>query len=151
MKLENTLVIVADLGELKAFSIEKHEGTVRNEMKSSHSLKLINAESFFKGRKKLGEVLSDSAGRVEQGLRHDTLDRPQLMIEREKRNIKEIADDIEEIVKETKPQQLFLAFPKEHNRELINELGEKSKAILTKNVASDLVKIEKDKLLTHFE
>ncbi len=147
MELENTILIVADLGELKAFSIEKHEGTFRNEMKISYSLKLINDENFLKGRKKLGEDLSDSAGRFQ----HGTLEKHHLISEREKRTIKEIAHDIEVIVKETKPKQLFLAFPKEHNHELTNELGQESKAVLTKNVASDLVKTEKEKLLTHFE
>ncbi len=147
MKLENTIVIVADLGELKAFSIEKHEGTVRNEMKISYSLKLINDENFLRGRIKLGEDVSDSAGRFQKGI----LEKHHLQSEREKRTLKEIAHDIEVIVKETKPEQLFLAFPKEHNHELTNELSQETKAVLTKNVASDLVKTEKEKLLTYFE
>lgn len=147
MKLKNTLVIVADLGELKAFNIKQHEGINGNEIKISYSLELINDENFIEGRKKLSETLSDNSGRFG----HDTLEEHDLKIEIENRTIKEIAQDVENIVKSIKPKELFLAFPKEHNRELTNELGEHTKAILTKNIASDLVKTDKDKILSFFE
>jgi hypothetical protein len=147
MKLENTLIIVANLGELKAFNIKKHEAIVGNELKISHSLEVVNNEDFIEGRKKLSETLSDDSGRFG----NDTLEDHDLKIEIENRIIREIAQDIENIIKNIKPKQLFLAFPKEHNRELANELGDQTKAILTKNLASDLVKIDKDKILSFFE
>ena len=147
MALENTIIIVADLGELKAYSIEKHEGVVENEMKVSHSLKLINNENFINGRKKSGELLSDKGGNFE----NQTFEEHNQQTEREKRTIKEIAEDIEMIVKETNPRELFLAFPKEHNNELTNILGQETKAVLAKNVASDLVKTKQDKLLEYFQ
>ncbi|MDD5359155.1 MAG: host attachment protein [Sulfurovaceae bacterium] len=147
MKLENTLIIVANLGELKAFNIKKHEAIVGNELKISHSLEVINNEDFIEGRKKLSETLSDDSGQFVNG----TLEDHDLKLEIENRIIREIARDIENIVKSIKPKQLFLAFPKEHNRELANELGDQTKAILTKNLASDLVKTDKDKILSFFE
>lgn len=147
MKLENTMIIVADLGELKAFKVEEHKGTVRNQMKISHSLKLITDEDFISGRKKLGEVMSDSGGNFVG----DTLEGENVQIEREKRTIKDIAQDIDMIVKEMQPEQVFLAFPKEHNHELTDKLAQETKAVLVKNVASDLVKTNKEKLLSHFE
>ena len=147
MTLENTIIIVADLGELKAFKVEEHKGTVRNQMKISHSLKLINDENFISGRKKLGEVMSDSSGNFVG----DTLEGQNVKTERENRTIKDIAQDIDMIVKEMQPQQVFLAFPKEHNHELTDKLAQETKAVLVKNVASDLVKTNKEKLLSHFE
>jgi len=147
MTLENTIIIVADLGELKAFKVEEHEGTVRNEMKISHSLKLINDENFISGRKKSSQVVSDRSGNFEGG----TLENHNSTTERENRTIKDIAEDIDMIVKEMQPQQVFLAFPKEHNHELSNKLAQETKAVLTKNVAADLVKTDKEKLLSHFE
>jgi hypothetical protein len=147
MTLENTMVIAADLGELKAYKVEKHEGVVENEMKISHSLKLINDENFINGRKKSGELLSDKGGNFE----HQTFEDHNIQTEREKRTIKDIAQDIEMIVKEIQPKQLFLAFPKEHNHELSDKLGQETKAVLVKNVAADLVKTNKEKLLSHFE
>ncbi len=147
MTLENTIIIVADLGELKAFKVEEHKGTVRNQMKISHSLELINDEVFISGRKKLGETVSDSSGNFEKG----TLEDHNLKTEKENRTIKDIAQDIDMIVKEMQPQQVFLAFPKEHNHELTDKLSQETKAVLVKNVAADLVKTNKEKLLSHFE
>jgi RNase H-fold protein (predicted Holliday junction resolvase) len=116
-------------------------------MKISHSLKLINDENFISGRKKLGEVVSDSSGNFVG----DTLEGQNVKTERENRTIKDIAQDIDRIVKEMQPQQVFLAFPKEHNHELTDKLTQETKAVLVKNVASDLVKTNKEKLLSHFE
>lgn len=147
MKLENTLIIVANLGELKAFNVKKYEAIMGNELKTSYSLEVINDENFIEGRKKLSETLSDDSGRFG----NDTLEDHDLKIEIENRIIREIAQDIENIIKNLKPKQLFLAFPKEHNRELTNELGELTNAILTKNITSDLVKTDKDKILSFFE
>lgn len=147
MKLENTLIIVANLGELKAFNVERHEAIVGNEMKISHSLEVINNENFIEGKKKLSEILSDSSGRFV----NDTLEDHDLKIEIENRIMREIAQDIENIIKNIRPKQLFLAFPKEHNHELINELGDETKAVLVKNITSDLVKTDKEKILSFFE
>lgn len=147
MKLENTLVIVADLGELKAFNIKQHEGIVGDKIKISYSLELINNENFIEGRKQVSEIMSDNSGRFG----HDTLEEHDLKIEIENRTILEIAQDIESIVKSIQPKQLFLAFPKEHNRELTDKLGDQAKAILKKNIALNLVKTDKQKLLSHFE
>ncbi len=147
MKLENTLIIVANLGELKAFNVERHEAIVGNEMKISHSLEVINNENFIEGKKKLSEILSDSSGRFV----NDTLEDHDLKIEIENRIMREIAQDIENIIKNIRPKQLFLAFPQEHNHELINELGDETKAVLVKNITSDLVKTDKEKILSFFE
>jgi len=146
MALENTIVIVADLGELKAFKVEKHEGMVNNQIKISHSLNLINNEGFISGRKKRGEVMSDSDGNFGSG----TLEEHNAKTETENRTVKDIAQDIDMIVKEMQPEQVFLAFPKEHNHELTAKLSQETKAVLTKNVAADLVKTDKVKLLSHF-
>jgi protein required for attachment to host cells len=147
MKLENTVVIVADLGELKAFRVIEHEGVVENEEVTSHSLELIADENFISGRKKLGETLSDSSGNFNKG----TLEDHNLKIEKEDSTIKEIAENIEKIVNEVKPEQLFLAFPKEHNNELKDKLGHQSKIVLVKSIAADLVKTKKEEILSHFE
>lgn len=67
MNLENTVIIVADLGELKAYSVEQHKRADGNDMKVSHSLTLLNDEAFIEGRKKIGESMSDSMVRIGHG------------------------------------------------------------------------------------
>lgn len=147
MKLENTVVIVADLGELKAFRVIEHEGIVENEEVISHSLELIADENFISGRKKLGETLSDSSGNFNKG----TLEDHNLKTEKEDSTIKDIAENIEKIIIKVKPKQLFLAFPKEHNHELKEKLGHQSKVVLEKIIVADLVKTNKEEILSHFE
>jgi hypothetical protein len=146
MKLENTIVIVADLGELKAFEIKKNEGIIDNEVKISHSLEIINDENFIEGRKKMSELMSDNLGRMI----HDTLDEHNAIEEQENRTLKDIAQNIEAIVTQIKPKQIFLAFPKEHNHQLFDLLNKSVQAIIVKNLPLDLVKSEKNKILEHF-
>ena len=94
MKLDNTMVIVADLGELKAYSVKKSEGMVGNEIKTSHALEVINNIGYIDAHKKMGEVMSDSAGNFagSAGEEHNREN------ERKKRSLKDLADDIDAIV-----------------------------------------------------
>lgn len=146
MKLENTIVIVADLGELKAFEIKKNEGIINNEVKISHSLEIINDENFIEGRKKMSELMSDNTGRMG----HDTLEEHNAIEEKENRTLREIAQNIEVIIEQVKPKQIFLAFPKEHNHQLFDLLNKSVQAIIVKNLPLDLVKSEKNRILEHF-
>jgi hypothetical protein len=146
MKLENTIVIVADLGELKAYEVHKNEGIVGNEIKISHSLEMINDENFIEGRKKISELMSDNTGRMI----HDTLDEHNAIEEQENRTLKDIAQNIEAIVTQIKPKQVLLAFPKEHNHQLMNILNKSVQLLIVKNLPLDLVKTDKNKILSHF-
>lgn len=146
MKLDNTVVIVADLGELKAYKTLKHEDIYNNELKINYSLELIGAEDFIEGRKKLQELKSDANGRRN----HGTIEEHHVEETIEKRTLSEIASDIDMIVKQIQVKSLFLAFPKENNPELIEKLSQDTKAVLKKNVTANLVKTDKNKLLEYF-
>jgi hypothetical protein len=146
MKLDNTVIIVADLGELKAYKTVKHEDIYNNELKINYSLELIEAEDFIEGRKQLHELKSDANGRRN----HGTIEELDVKETIEKRTLSEIASDIDMIVKQTQAKSLFLAFPKENNAELTEKLSQETKAVLKKNEAADLVKKDKNKLLEYF-
>lgn len=146
MKLENTIIIVADLGELKAYKIHENDGSLSGEFENSYGLEMIVDENFIEGRKKMSELMSDSTGRMI----HDTLEEHNAMAEKDNRVLKDIAKTIEEIVVDQEPSQIFLAFPKEHNNELIEKLRYDVKDLIEKNIHSDLVKTDKSKLLSHF-
>jgi len=51
MKLENTIVIVSDLGELKAFEVKEHERNINTEVKTTYALALIDDENLLKEEK----------------------------------------------------------------------------------------------------
>ncbi|UCN00928.1 host attachment protein [Sulfurimonas sp. SWIR-19] len=146
MKLDNTVIIVADLGELKAYKTVKHEDIYNNELKINYSLELVNAEDFIEGRKKLHELKSDANGR--KG--HATIEEHSVEETIAKRTLTEVAEDIDMIVQQTQPKSLFLAFPQENNAELLDKLSQDTKAVLKKNVALDLVKVDKNKLFEYF-
>jgi hypothetical protein len=146
MKLENTMVVVANLGELKVFNVKKNEGVVENEMKVSHTLEPLNDIVYIDAHKRIQDIVSDSAGR----LGNSTGENHNLKIERKRRSVKDVANDINAIVENEKPRQLLLAFPQESNAQLLEELTQETKNILVKNVTSDLVKTNRGEILSHF-
>lgn len=146
MNYEDTMVIVADLGELKAFNVKRSEGMVGNELKVSHSLEMLNDISYIDAHKKVQDIVSDSAGR----LGHSIGENHNLETERKRRSLKDVANDINLIVKNEKPKQLLLAFPKELNAQLMDTLAPETKKVLAKNVASDLIKTPTSEILSHF-
>ena len=146
MNYENAMVIVADLGELKAFNVKKNEGMVENELKVSYSLEMLNDISYIDAHKKVQDIVTDSAGR----LGHSIGENHNLQTERKRRSLKDVAHDINEIVKNEKPNQLLLAFPQELNAQLVDALSAETKKVLVKNVASDLIKTHTADILSHF-
>lgn len=146
MKYDNTLVIVANLGELKAFNVKKSEGIVNYEMKVSHSLEALNDINYIDAHTKLQDAVSDSAGRFGSSIGENH----NLETERKRRSVKEVADDINQIVANENPKQLLLAFPQESHAQLLDTLSQQTKSVLTKNITSDLVKTKKEEILGHF-
>lgn len=147
MRIENTMVIVADLGELKVFNVKKSEGMVGNEVKTSYALEIMNNIAYIDAHKKPGEIMSDNAGNF-AGSNGEEYNREN---ERKRRTLKDIANDIDSIIENEKPKQLFLAFPQESLSKLLDILSQNTKAVLTKTVSSNLVKTDKNKVLSHFK
>lgn len=159
MNYENTMVIVANLGEFKAFEVKRSEGVVENEIKVSHSLESLNDIILIEAHKMVHDIVSDSAGRfgnsrdraeISGSSRGSIGENHNLETERKRRSIKDVASDINAIVENEKPRQLLLAFPQELNAQLLEELTQETKNILIKNITSDLVKTQKDEILSHF-
>lgn len=159
MQYEDTVVIVADMGELKAFEVKRDEGFVENEMKVSYSLEALDDINYIDAHKRVQDITSDSAGRF--GSSRDRSERlgdagasigenHNLETERKKRSIKDIASNINAIVENRKPKQLFLAFPQESNAQLLDELTQETKNILVKNVGSNLINTNADEILSYF-
>ncbi len=149
MKLDDTLIIIADLGELKVYKPVKHEAIVNggHDLKISWSLELLTDLDYIAAHKKISEIVSDKAGNfkgvnVEDNKIEDTL---------EKRSIADVAADIARIAEHEHPGQIFLAFPKEHHPQLMEALSPEVKAKITRDLAANLVKEDKNKILDHFQ
>ncbi len=148
MKLEDTLIIVADLGELKIYRPIKHEAIVNNghDLKVSYSLELLTDLDYIATHKKISDIVSDKAGNFKGGNVEDN----KIEDELEKRTLKDVANDIDNIAKNEQPKEIFLAFPKEMHPGLMEALSPETKAIISKNLQANLVKEDKNRLLSHF-
>jgi len=149
MKLEDTLIIVADLGELKVYKPIKHEAIVNNghELKVSWSLDLLTDLDYIAPHKKVHDIVTDKAGNFKHGNVEDNKVKDTI----EQRTLKDVADDITKVVANIQPKQLFLAFPKEHHPQLMEALPADIKSLVKKDLAADLIKEDKNKILDHFQ
>jgi len=146
MKLEDTIVIVGNQGELKVFKINKYERTIKGEIKIDYNLETLNTLDYIDSHKKLQDIVTDQAGRFGD----NTGEEHELENERKKKVLKEIAEDIDSINTKLKPTSVFLSFTKEYMPKLLDELSKESKEVLMKTIPLDLVKTPQDKILEYF-
>jgi hypothetical protein len=159
MKLNGSILVLGDLGQLKAYRVEEVVGMdSQNKMQVSHVhhrgtekrstvLDLITDINYIEPHKKTEELLSDQAGRFRSsiGEAHNR------ELERDRHTLKLISEDIKSLIEKESPDSWYLAFPKESHNELHSMLSEEIKKNLHKVVPSDLTKTAKEKLLSHFE
>jgi len=146
MKLEDTIIIVGNLGEVKVYKVNKYERTIKGELKVNYNLEMLNAIDYIDSHKKLQDIVTDQAGRFRDNIGEEH----ELENERKRRVLKEIAEDIDTINTKLNPTRVFLSFTKEYMPKLLDELSEKSKQVINKTIPSDLVKTPRDKILEHF-
>lgn len=159
MNFDGHIIVVADLGQLKAYRISNVTGVDRHEsMQVSHAqkrgtvkestvLELILDIDYVAAHGRISEQMSDKNGRMgsSTGESHNA------KVEKESSGLKQISDDIASIIKKESPAQWHLAFPKATNNKLNDKLDPQIKKTLKKNIAADLTKIDKNRLLSHFE
>lgn len=159
MKFYGHIIIVGDMGELKAYRVTSVTGIDSHEsMQVSHTqhrgtpkeamvLETVSYIDYLAAHGKMSEHVSDKTGRFGNatGEPHNT------GLEKENSILKQISDDIASIINKENPAQWNLAFPKANNHKLYDKLDPKIKKTLNKNLASDLTKIDKSNLLSHFE
>jgi len=160
MHTNGTIIITADLGELKAYRVVVTEGVDPHESmqvshvnpmnvsKSATHLELITDRDYISGRHLIGEEMSDKPGRVggaKTGEPHNTL------LEKDRKGLETVASDINAIIEEEGPEVWYLSFPKETNKQLSGMLSASAVKSLSKNIPQDLTKTAKEALLSHFE
>lgn len=141
------LIIVVDLGHFKVYKIS------RNIMESTRIEHLRSYDNVdVHGR--LGDKLSDSAGSFgliggRKGVKGSG-EPHKMKLEIKKKLIKNIADDINKLIKK-KCNTWHFAANKNFNRTIIENLDPSVRAKLGKNILSDLTKKHKSELLECFE
>lgn len=166
MNYDGHIVVVGDLGQLKAYRVSRVTGVDRLEsMQVSHAqnrgtvkestvLEPIFDIDYLEAHGRISEKMSDKTGRKGNptGRKGSSTGEPHnTELAKEGDILKQISDDIAAIIEKESPSMWHLAFPKALNNKLNEKLNQQVKKSLKKNVAADLTKIDKNKLLSHFE
>jgi hypothetical protein len=146
--MKNKLVIVADLGLLKAYRIDiTPQGTPR--LEALHELVLEEAHSRFSDR------VTDLGGRhgapAQRSGCGPMSDDHNSKLEFKRRLIRRLADRIEQLVKEHATHGCWFAAPKEINQQMLSELSPLVRKRVQRNLACNLTKANPGEIVSHFE
>jgi hypothetical protein len=145
--MKTRLLIVADLGLLKAYKLElREEGSPR--------MHLLEQLALEPAQKHLAEQITDSAGRRAApggNMGGGTItDGHNLELETKRRLIRQIARKIEDLAGAHPSDACWLAAQKEILRPVVESLPHSLHARIEKKVPSDLTKLEPKQVLGHF-
>ena len=147
--MDKIIIITVDLGHFKAYKITK------DPLETSPGITLIESYDTIDGHGKLGDKLSDAAGRFGRGGGKEepakgSGERHNIELETEKRLMKMLAKDIDTVIVSEKCDKWYLAAGEKINRQIIENLKPEVKASLFKNITANLTKIGKSEILSHF-
>jgi len=150
--MKNTLVVVADLGGFKAYSLENQIHALNR----TPRLELLEQFSNPAAHGRLVDKVSDLAGRFPRGTgmkaggAMSDGERHNIELESRKRLVRQMAHRVNTLARNQEIERFFLAASREINPQLVAELEPQVRAKLHKNVPSDLTKIEQADILGHF-
>ncbi|EEF58093.1 host attachment protein [Pedosphaera parvula] len=148
--MQNKLVVVTDLGCLKAYKVDY------DEFSTSPRLELIKDMQTAEADGRLSDKNTDGEGRFKKGgaLGMGTggnVDPNNMELELERRAITQLAKTVNQLVKSNDGDRpVYLAAIKRINNQLMDKLDPGVRARIEKNVSEDLTKINGTKLLGHF-
>jgi Protein required for attachment to host cells len=144
-----SLVIVTDRGSLKAYKVNETP-------KRGPSLKLVNAFDTTEAHGRFQDKLTDQAGRFSagdgaNGIHSGIAERSGIDTETDRRIVKQLADNIAEVVKREAPGEGWsFAAPASIHSAVVGLLPAELRDRIVEHVKSDLVKIEVADLPKHF-
>lgn len=148
--MKNTLVVVADLGCLKAFKMEN--GTAQKPR-----LELIEQFDNPEAHDRLVERVTDQSGRFTRGAAKPAYgnvmsdgERHNIELEQRKRLVRELARRLNSLARDKEIERCFLAASREINHQLVDELEPHVRAKIEKNLSADLTKLERAEILGRF-
>lgn len=148
--MKNKLVVVVDLGCLKAYKVEY------DEVSTNPRFELIKNINTDEADGRMSDKLTDEAGRFHGGQRGQNEirasgERHNIDLEFERRAICQLAKTINQVVsKDAEGQPVYFAAIKEINHQVLDKLDSTVRARIEKVVSEDLTKIHSSKLLSHF-
>ena len=145
--MKNKLLIVTDLGLLKAYKVE---------LTPKHTPRLEPLEEVVleEARHRVIEMVTDVAGRhiapTQKSWGTPIAAAHTLKLETRRRLIRQIAGHIERLIQGNANDGCWLAAHKEINHQILEELPQTIRARIKKNLQRDLTKAEQKDLLDQF-
>ena len=149
--MNNTLVVVTDLGCLKAYRLENehpnrtpHLELLEEFTNAEAHGKLVEKVTDLSGRFPRSAGGASSRGAMSDGERHN------IDLEARKRLVRQLAQRLNTLARGPEIERCLLAASREINRQLLEELEPQVRAKIEKNVPVDLTKAEQADILRHF-
>ncbi len=149
--MKRTMIVVADLGTFKSFSLEEDSTTrtprltpITTEDFPEALGKRRNTLTVMEGRSAKNHSNPSSNASTSDGEQHN------MELEKRRRSIKKLASNIDRLLSPDKEARCFLAAPKEILQQLLDELLPATRNRLDKALPLDLTRTDKSCLLDHF-
>jgi len=144
--MKNKLVVVTDLGSLKAYKLD------RNDLGRTPRLELLQDIEWAAAHEKLADKLSDQAGRFGKGGASGASsgERHNIALEHRKRLVKQLAERVSLLIRPEDVDACYFAASKEIHHQILEELEPRLRAKIEKNITADLTKLDKAELLDRF-
>jgi hypothetical protein len=141
------LVVVADLGHLVAYRLQKNPTAQRS--------RLVAVEDCETGAANhLSEIVTDQTGRFREVLSFgggaSDGEEHNLVLERDRRAVKTLANRVSRLIDRENVDGCFLAADPRINQCLLDEMDSTARAKVEKNIEANLVKLKPDELLQRF-
>lgn len=137
--MNKALVVLIDKGHLKVYDLLKSKNNKK-------TINLVRSSENRVAKLRLKDKISDQYGRFGTGNGENHNYRR----EEEKRFIKNIAGDINSLIKNGRYENWFLASEKSINNKVLKLLDPEVKCCLKENIAADLTNLHKMELLNRF-
>lgn len=149
--MTDKLIILTDLGTLKALRLTHHELTGKPQ------IKLVDQRDPVAPHLRVSDVVTDQAGRfpMKNGVigagQMSNGENLHLEQEAQRRTVKLLAESIEEILDQEKVNGWYFAANPQIDQKILEQLSGPTRSRMQKHVRADLTKIDKEQLLRHFE
>jgi len=142
------LLIVADLGKLRALRVQYHKNR-------SPSVEALEEFSFEDAHQRVVEKVSDLAGRHKGPSPHPgaapVADDHNLRLETRRRIVKQIAKQTAQLVRAHNPEGFWFAAPKDICNQILEELPQEIRAKAAATAPRDLTKLPSRELVEIFD
>lgn len=141
--MSQKLIVVADLLRFKLFTSKK-------DPMGRESVELLESSDSLDIHQRLGEKVSDKHGNFKGVGASGAGEDHNLTVEWERRRVKEIGEQISNVLHKHRHDSWYFAAPKAINNQILDVLDADDKKNMKMNLPSDLTKIPNNKLLDHF-